>query len=161
MDTSKLTFNIDITYDCDEGEGCDAVLEDGTYEQAKHLLEKLGQKTWITGYYHRMSINLFDVYDENGEQLDLGTILGGEYVWVGNGYETSDKGEASETPESLLKFLEDLKSGDEGKKAREANELKARIKKLREELKEAEEELAELESRGEDYGRTGSAELQW
>lgn len=145
MDTSKLKFDIDITYDCDEGEGCDATLEDGTYEQAKHLLEDLEQRTWITSYYHYMSINQFDVYDENGEQLDLSTILDGDYEWIGDSYSTSDKKEATETPECLLKFLEDLKNGDKGKKAREVKELRARIKKLKKELKEAEKELAKLE----------------
>ena len=147
MDISKLKFDIHISYNCDEGEGCAATLEDGTYEQAKYLLEDLEQRTWITGYYHYISINQFDVYDENGEQLDFSTILDGDYEWVGDGYNTSDKKEATETPESLLKFLEDLKNGDKGKKAREVKELKAQIKKLKKELKEAEEELAKLEEK--------------
>ena len=38
MDVSKLKFDIEITYACDEGEG-DAILDVGTYEQAKHLIE--------------------------------------------------------------------------------------------------------------------------
>ena len=147
MDISKLRFDIDITYDCDEGEGCNATLEDGTYEQAKHLLEDLEQRAWITGYYHYMSINQFDVYDENGEQLDFNTILDGDYEWVGDCYSTSDKDEATEISESLLKFLKDLKNGDKGKKDREIKELKAKIKKLKKELKEAEKELAELEGK--------------
>lgn len=125
MDTSKLKFGIYISYNCDEGEGCNATLEDGTFEQAKHLLEDLEQRTWITGYYHYMSIDQFDVYDENDKQLDFSIILDGEYELVGNGYSTSDKNEASETPECLLKFLKDLKNGDKGKKAREVKELKA------------------------------------
>ena len=145
MDTSKLKFDIYISYDCDEGEGCDATLEDGTYEQAKELLEDLEQRTYITGYYHYMSINQFDVYDENGEPLDLSTILDGEYEWVGDGYSASDKDEATEIPEYLIKFLEDLKNGDEGKRTREVEELKNRISKLKNELKEAEEKLAKIE----------------
>lgn len=147
MDISKLRFDIDITYDCDEGEGCNATLEDGTYEQAVELIQDLDCRTYITGYYHYMSINQFDVYDDNGEHLDFSTILDGDYEWVGDGYDTSDKDEATETPECLLKFLEDLKNGDKGKKDREVKELKARIKKLKKELKEAEEELAKLEEK--------------
>ena len=146
MDVSKLKFDIEITYDCDEGEGCDAILSDGTYEQAKHLLEKLSQSTYITGYYHYISIDQFDVYDENGELLDLGTILDGDYEWVPE-YYSSDKDDATEIPENLLKFLEDLKNGEEGKRAREVEELKDRISKLKNELKEAEEKLAKLENK--------------
>ncbi len=145
MDVDRLRFDICITYNCDEGEGCDAILENGTYEQAKHLLEGLDQRTWITGYYHWMSIDQFDVHDENGEQFDFSTILDGDYEWVGDGYDTNDKDEAGEIPENLLKFLEDLKNGDKGKRDREIKELKTRIEKLKKELKEAEEKLAELE----------------
>ena len=68
MDVSKLKFDIEIVYDCDEGEG-DEILVDGTYEQAKHLIEKLGGCTYITGYYHYMSIDRFDIHDENGDKL--------------------------------------------------------------------------------------------
>ena len=147
MDISKLKFDIDITYDCDEGEGCNATLEDGTYEQAVELIQDLDCRTYITGYYHYMSINQFDVYDENGEQLDLSTILDGDYEWVGDCYDVIDKNEATEIPENLLKFLKDLKNGDKGKRDREVKELKARIKKLKKELKEAEEELAKLDEK--------------
>ena len=143
MDLNKLKFDIEIAYDCDEGEG-DAILVDGKYEQAKHLIEKLDQTTYITGYYHYMSIDQFAVYDENGELLDFSTILDGEYELVGDGYSASDKDEATETLESLLKFLEDLKNGDEGKRAREIEELKDRISKLKKELKEAEEKLDKM-----------------
>lgn len=147
MDVSKLKFDIYISYDCDEGVECDATLEDGTYEQAVELIQGLDSRTYITGYYHYMSINQFDVYDENGEQLDLSTILDGDYEWVGDCFSSSDKKEATETPECLLKFLKDLKNGDKGKKTREVKELKARIKKLKKELKEAEKELAKLEEK--------------
>ena len=146
MDVSKLKFDIEITYDCDEGEGCNAILDDGTYEQAKHLIEKLSGCTYITGYYHYMSIDKFDIYDENGELLDFSTILDGDYEWIQE-YYTSDKDEATEIPEDLLKFLEDLKNGDEGKRTREVEELKDRISKLKNELKEAEEKLAKLEEK--------------
>ena len=142
MDVNKLKFDIEIAYDCDEGEG-DAILVDGTYEQAKHLIEKLDGVTYITGYYHYMSIDRFDVYDENGELLDLSTILDGDYEWVSE-YCSTDKDEATEIPENLLKFLEDLKNGDEGKRAREVDELKDRISNLKNELKEAEEKLANM-----------------
>ena len=145
MDISKLKFDIEIAYDCDEGEG-DEILVDGTYEQAKHLIEKLGGCTYITGYYHYMSIDKFDIYDENGELIDLGTILDGDYEWVPE-YYSSDKDEATEIPENLLKFLEDLKNGDEGKRARDVEELKDRISKLKNELKEAEEKLDKLENK--------------
>ena len=151
MDISKLKFDIEITYSCDEGEG-DVILDNGTYEQAKHLLENLDQPTYITGYYHYMSIDAFDVHDENGELLDLSTILDGDYEWVSD-YCSSDKDEATEIPEYLLKFLEELKlleelkNGDEGKRTREIEELKTRIDKLKKELKEAEEKLAKLENK--------------
>ena len=145
MDISKLKFDIEIAYDCDEGEG-DATLDNGTYEQAKHLIENLDQTTYITGYYHYMSIDKFDIYDENGELLDFSTILDGDYEWVPE-YYSSDKDDATEIPENLLKFLEDLKNGDEGKRARDVEELKDRISKLKKELKEAEEKLAKLENK--------------
>ena len=146
MDVNKLKFDIYISYDCDEGEGCDVTLEDGTYEQAVKLVQDLDNRTYITGYYHYMSIDQFDVYDENGEPLDLGTILDGDYEWVPE-YYSSDKDEATEIPENLLKFLEDLKNGDEGKRARDVEELKDRISKLKNELKEAEEKLDKLENK--------------
>ena len=146
MNVNKLKFDIYISYDCDEGEGCDATLEDGTYEQAVKLVQDLDNRTYITGYYHYMSIDQFDVYDENGEPLDLGTILDGDYEWVPE-YYSSDKDDATEIPENLLKFLEDLKNGDEGKRARDVEELKDRISKLKNELKEAEEKLDKLENK--------------
>ena len=111
MDISKLKFDIYISYNCDEGEGCHTILEDSTYEQAVKLVQDLDSTTYITGYYHYISIDIFDVYDENGELLDLSTILNGDYEWVPE-YYASDKDEATETPELLLKFLEDLKNGD-------------------------------------------------
>lgn len=58
-----------------------------------------------------------------------------------------DNLEAGEIPENLLKFLEDLKNGDNGKRDREVKELKTQIEKLKKELKEAEEKLAELEEK--------------
>lgn len=143
MDISKLRFDIYISYNCDEGEGCDATLEDGTYEQAVKLVQDLDSMTYITGYYHYMSIDQFDVYDENGEPFDLSTILDGDYEWVSECC-SSDKDEATEIPEYLMKFLEDLKNGEEGKRAREVEELKDRISKLKNELKEAEEKLAKM-----------------
>ena len=152
MDVSKLKFDIYISYNCDEGEGCHAILEDGTYEQAVKLVQDLDSTTYITGYYHYMSIDQFDVYDENGELLDFSTILDGDYEWVTE-YYSSDKDDATETPEYLLelleelKLLEDLKNGDEGKRTREVEELKTRIDKLKKELKEAEEKLVKLENK--------------
>lgn len=146
MDISKLRFDIYISYNCDEGEGCDATLENGTYKQAVKLVQDLDNRTYITGYYHSMCIFTFDVYDENGELLDFSTILDGDYEWIQE-YYTSDKDEATEIPENLLKFLEDLKNGDEGKRIREIEELKDRISKLKNELKEAEEKLAKLEEK--------------
>lgn len=113
MDVNKLKFDIYISYNCDEGEGCDATLEDGTYEQALKLVQDLDSMTYITGYYHYMSIDQFDVYDENGEPLDFSTILDGDYEWVSD-YCSSDKDEATEIPEYLMKFLEELKNVDEG-----------------------------------------------
>ena len=144
MDVSKLKFDIYISYNCDEGEGCDATLENGTYKQAVKLVQDLDNRSYITGYYHCMSIFTFDVYEEKGELLDFSTILEGDYEWIQE-YYSSDKDEATEIPENLLKFLEDLKNGDEGKRTREVEELKDRISKLKNELKEAEEKLAKIE----------------
>ena len=93
-----------------------------------------------------MSIDQFDVYDENGELLDFSTVLDGDYEWVLECC-SSDKDEATEIPEYLLKFLEDLKNGDEGKMAREVDELKTQIENLKKELKEAEEKLAKIEEK--------------
>ena len=146
MDVNKLKFDIYISYNCDEGEGCDATLDNGTYEQTKHLIENLDQTTYITGYYHYISIDQFDVYDENGELLDLGTILDGDYEWVSD-YCSSDKDGATETPGYLLELLEELKNVDEGKRAREVDELKTQIENLKKELKEAEEKLAKIEEK--------------
>ena len=146
MDVSKLKFDIYISYNCDDGEGCHAILEDGTYEQAVKLVQDLDSTTYITGYYHYMSIDQFDVYDENGELLDFCTILDGDYEWIQE-YYTSDKDEATDIPEYLMKFLEDLKNGEEGKRTREVEEFKNRISKLKNELKEAEEKLAKLEKK--------------
>ena len=145
MDVNKLKFDIEITYACDEGEG-DAILDNGTYEQAVKLVQDLDSMTYITGYYHYMSIDKFDIHDENGELIDFSTILGGDYEWVPE-YYSSDKYEASDIPGKLLDFLEDLKNGDEGKRTREVEELKVIINNLKKELKEAEEKLANLEEK--------------
>ena len=110
------------------------------------MIEKLDQTTYITGYYHCMSINQFDVYDENGELLDFSTILDGDYEWVSD-YCSSDKDGATETPGYLLELLEELKNVDEGKRAREIEELKTRIDKLKKEIKEAEEKLSKFEEK--------------
>ena len=112
MDISKLKFDIEIIYACDDGEG-DAILEDGTYEQAKHVIEEFGGGAYINGYYHYVSIERFDIRDENGELLDFSTILDGDYEWVPE-YYTSDKDEAGDIPGELLDFLEDLKNVDKG-----------------------------------------------
>ena len=114
-DVSKLKFDINVTYDCDEGEGCDSCLENGTYEEAVALFSDLKSRTWIDHYYHYMSIEL-TVYDENGSELDLDEILDGEYGWMAD-YCTSNKTEASEMPAAGLEFLEDLKNGKVEKKA--------------------------------------------
>lgn len=143
MDINKLKFDINVNYDCDEGEGCGRFLEDGTYEEAVELFSDLKSRTWIDHYYHFMAINEFRVHAEDGSELDLEKILDGEYSWIPD-YCTSNKSEASDTPAACLEFLEDLKIGPEGKKAREVKELKTRIKKLKKELKEAEEELVKL-----------------
>lgn len=150
MDVSKLKFNIEIAYDCDEGKGCEAILVNGNYEQAKRLLEDLGEIEYTIGYDHYMSLGRFDVYDENDELLDFSTILGGVYEWIGASHDTSDNDKASNIPllpDRLLIFLEKLKNGDEEKKAREIEELKTRIDKLKKELKEAEERLDKLENK--------------
>lgn len=143
-DVSKLKFDINVTYDCDEGEGCNEWLEKGTYNKAVTLFSSLKSRTWIDHYYHYMSIEL-TVYDENGNELDLDEILDGEYGWMAD-YCTSNKTEASEMPAAGLEFLEDLKGGSDGKKAREIKELEKRIAELEEELASSKAELAQLKN---------------
>ena len=143
-DVSKLKFDINVTYDCDEGEGCDSCLENGTYKEAVALFNDLDSRTWIDRYYHYMSIEL-TVYDENGTELDLDEILDGEYSWIAD-YCTSNKTEASEMPAAGLEFLEDLKGGSDGKKAREIKELEKRIAELEEELASSKAKLAQLKT---------------
>lgn len=108
MDISKLKFDIDVCYDCDEGIGCGKHLEDGTYDQAMNLFSLLNRPTYITCYYHIMTINLV-VYDEQGNQLDLSKILDGEYEWLNDEYYTTDKSIATNLQGDCLKFLKDLK----------------------------------------------------
>jgi len=119
-DISKLKFDINVRYDCDEGEDCNSYLEEGTYEEAVALFNDLQSRTWIDRYYHYMSIEL-TVYDENGSEIDLDEILDGEYGWIAD-YCTSTKTEASEMPAAGLpaaglEFLEDLKNEKVEKKA--------------------------------------------
>lgn len=113
-DVSKLKFDINVRYDCDEGVDCNSYLEEGTYEEAVALFNDLQSRTWIDRYYHYMSIEL-TVHDENGSELDLDEILDGEYGWLAD-YCTSTKTEASEMPAACLEFLEDLKNGKVEKK---------------------------------------------
>ena len=93
MDINKLKFDINIDYDCDEGIGCNEYLDDGTYEEAIKLFSSLENLTYITGYYHTMTIDIA-VYDEQGNQLDLSKILYGDYEWLDDQYYTTDKKEA-------------------------------------------------------------------
>jgi hypothetical protein len=108
MDTNKLKFDINIDYDCDEGMGCNKYLDNGTYEEAIKLFSSLEDLTYITGYYHTMTINVA-IYDENENQLDLSEILDGDYEWLDDQYYTTDKIEATDLPGECLKFLKDLK----------------------------------------------------
>ena len=39
MDISKLKFDIHISYNCDEGEGCNATLEDDIFEFGKDMIK--------------------------------------------------------------------------------------------------------------------------
>lgn len=141
-DVSKLKFDINISYDCDEGEECNSYLEKGTYEEAVALFSELKSRTWIDHYYHYMSIEL-TVYDENGSELDLDEILDGEYGWMAD-YCTSNKTEASEMPAAGLEFLEDLKDGAKQRNAKRITALEERIKELEEELESSKAELAKL-----------------
>lgn len=144
-DVSKLKFDIRVTYDCDEGEGCDQSLENGTYDQAVALFSGLESRTWIDCYYHYMSVDELSIHDENGEKLDLNEILDGDYAWLED-FSTSSKTEASEIPADCLKFLEDLKGGSGGKKAREIKELEKRIAELEKDLASSKAALAKLKA---------------
>ena len=111
MDTNKLRFDIDVHYDSDEGICCNRYLDDGTYEEAVNLFSRLNVPTYITGYYHNMTIDIA-VYDEQENQLDLSKILNGDYEWLNDQYYTTDKNEATDLPKECLKFLKDLKKKD-------------------------------------------------
>ena len=147
MDTSKLKFDVSIIYDCNDGEGCNATLNGGTYEQVKSLIQSLKDRSTTAGYFHHMWIKLFEVHGENGEQLDLNKILDSEYGWIDDGYNAYDENEATATPCCLLDFLDCLKQGDEEHKDREIGVVKDRIKTLEKELNDAKEELAEFEEK--------------
>lgn len=110
MDINKLKFDINVDYDCDEGIDCNNYLDDGTYDQAVNLFSRLDEPTYITGYYHTMTIDIA-IYDEQGNQLDLSKILDGDYEWLDDQYYTTDKNEATDLPGECLKFLKDLKKG--------------------------------------------------
>lgn len=146
MDVSKLKFNIEVTYDCDEGEGCYESVDDGTFDEAMKLFSELESRTWISGYYHYFSINQFDIEDENGEFIEIDKILDGEFEWLNDCYSTSDKNEASEIPAGVLEFLEALKNDDAWFKQKQVKELKKRIAKLEKELKSSKKELAKIEN---------------
>ena len=111
MDVSKFKFDINVDYDCDEGMSCNKYLNDGTYEEAIKLFSSLEDPTYISGYYHIMTINIA-VYDEQGNQLDLSKILDGDYEWLDDQYSTTNKIIATNLPRECLKFLEDLKKDD-------------------------------------------------
>lgn len=143
MDTNKLKFDINIDYDCDEGIGCNKYLDDGTYEEAIKLFSSLEDLTYITGYYHTVTINIA-IYDENENQLDLSEILDGDYEWLNDEYYTTDKNEATDLPRECLKFLKDLKKNDGERKQSKIKKLKNKISNLKAQLEDAEKELDKL-----------------
>ena len=143
MDTSKLKFDINVDYDCDEGIDCNMYLDDGTYDQAVNLFSRLRMPTYITGYYHTMTINIA-IYDEQGNQLDLSKIIDGDYEWLDDEYYTTDKNEATNLPGECLKFLKDLKKDDIQRKQSKVEKLKKKIADLKSKLEEYEKDLAKL-----------------
>jgi len=143
MDISKLKFDVNVDYDCDEGIGCNRYLDGGTYEEAIRLFSLLKNPTYITGYYHTMTINIA-VYDEQGNQLDLSNILDGDYEWLDDEYYTTDKNEATDLPGECLKFLKDLKKDDVQRKQSKVEKLKKKIAGLKVKIEEYEKELAKL-----------------
>lgn len=146
MDVSKFKFTVNVKYDCDEGQGCYKCLEDGTYEEAVKLFESLDSRTWISGYYHYMSVNI-EVYDLHDNQIDLSDVLEGEFEWLSDYYSTSDKNEACAIPADVLRFLEALKKGDNWLNESKIVELETRIKNLEQEIVEAKKELEELKGK--------------
>lgn len=146
MNISKLKFDINADYNCDEGIDCNKYLDDGTYDQAVNLFSFLNMPTYITGYYHTMTINIA-VYDENGNQLDLSKILDGDYKWLNDEYYTTDKIEATNLPGECLKFLKDLKKNDSKRKQSKVEKLKMKIVDLETELEDTKKNLAELEEK--------------
>lgn len=143
MDTNKLKFDIDVHYDSDEGICGYKYIKNGTYEKAMNLILRLCQPTYITGYYHNMTI-IIAVYDEQGNQLDLSKILDGDYEWLSDEYYVTDKNIATDLPRKCRKFLEDLKKNDVDRKLSKIKELKDKISDLKAQLEYAEKELALL-----------------
>lgn len=143
MDISKLKFDIDVHYDSDEGIDGHKYIKNGTYEKAVNLISYLCQPTYITGYYHRMTI-IIAVYDEQGNQLDLSKILDGDYEWLNDEYYVTDKNIATDLPRKCRKFLEDLKKNDVDRKQSKIKELKDKISNLKAQLEDAEKELVKL-----------------
>ena len=76
-----------------------------------------------------MTINIA-VYDEQGNQLDLGKILDGDYEWLDDEYYTTDKNEATDLPGECLTFLKDLKKNDVERNQSKIKELKDKISDL-------------------------------
>ena len=123
MDISKLKFSIEVTYDCDEGEGCYESVDNGTFDDA---------------------MKQFDIEDENGELVEIDKILDGEFEWLADTYSTSDKNEASDIPAGVIEFLEALKNGESWLRKSRIKELKKQIAKLEKKVVEAKEELEGL-----------------
>lgn len=149
MDISKLKFDIRVSYDCAEGEGCSKRLDNGTYEQAVELFTDLDNRTWWKGYYRYMSIvvEVYEVDNSSEVQLDLEKILDGDYSWLADGYSTSDVSDAMELPKACLEFLDALKNGEEWLGQKQITDLKNKIKQLEWELDNAKKELKELEGK--------------
>lgn len=143
MDTNKLKFDIDVHYDSDEGIDGHKYIKNDTYEKAVNLISRLCQPTYITGYYHNMTI-IIAVYDEQGNQLDLSKILDGDYEWLNDEYYVTDKNIATDLPRKCRKFLEDLKKNDVERKLSKIKELKDKISDLKAQLEDVEKELAKL-----------------
>lgn len=145
MDISKLNFTITAEYDCDEGEGCYKSVENASWDKAVDMLGDLDSPTYISGYYHSMTI-CFNVTDKNGNPVEFPKKLMDDYDWIldEEEFSTWDKDEATSIPGDMIKLMEALKQTDEQYADSKKKEIKEKIARLEDEIKELKEELSKL-----------------
>lgn len=143
MDTSRLRFDIGVTYDCDDGEAICEHLEDCTYEDAKGLFEDLAAEA--VGYFQHFHIYLLELYDaEDNADIDLGEVFDGQFKWLSEERITEDPKEIDELLREICKFLDALRRGEKWLDRSNAASLKKKIEDLEDELADAKSKLDKL-----------------